>query len=648
MADFTPSPVLHSALQNSSEPLNGAMSGPMNGPAILACPLPLSLVPPEELLPELGHELKTPLAGIMGLSQVMQRQAGLGDRSVQYAGLIHQKSQQLLIAINDLLDLTQLCTHQFVLQLQSVEFYSAFKTALQVAQRISGQTIAININSGSIDSGKNDQASDASAQIPSPSQSPTGTADSWLPPHLEHWVVADQSRVEQLFIHLLGYLFLQSSPQSSSQSSLGRTLTVDISPWGHWSCFKIKMTPLALSDHELISLGWSGQPLGADASAVPYRSSAVLKFLLARRLAHLQGAELTWRSDKPAGQTTHATEVAVWFPRDLTHTTPLSRSSVKAPLWLAIAQCSEVFQELFQVLQGHDAQLLMARSLPEAQEKIQFLSPTVILIHSEFAEAYGLNVIQNWLMQQRFITSNTAASNPAASNPAPLHPMAPILEKQPMLLWVGAVPFSGQLTGPDPIPSWPMPLSLDTCPALVNPQQSGQPSPPADPRVEVRAEICSEVAYAAPSARSQSPASHRPLTLLQLDSAAIADTPSPRTLDLITQLVQRYGCSMLAIDDAHQAELLIRIWQPDAILCPGTLPEWAMQVSKSSLLTTLPIFLLQETVNLPPSTLLHYIPYAPPQPLPESAFAAVSLSPDLVDHFYQQLLSATSRLSQLP
>jgi His Kinase A (phospho-acceptor) domain len=545
MSAFSNPHALHSALHSANEPLSV--------PTILACPLPLSLLPPEELLPELGHELKTPLSGIMGLAQVMQRQAGQGDRNAQYASLIHQKSQQLLIAINDLLDLTQLCTHQFILQLQAVEFYSAFNTALQVAQRISGQTVSVSM--------PQDLAK------PEPGQ--------------EQWIVADRVRVEQFLIHLLGYLLLQSP--------LERTLSLRLSPWGGWMCLTLNVSPLILSDNELISLGWAGQPSISDVvSAVPYRSGAMLKFLLARRLAHLQGAEMTWCSDTQSG-----TEVTVLFPRDLTRTTTLARSTTAAPLRMILAQQSTLIQDVTQVLKSQEssptAPLIIARSLPEAQEKIQLLSPAVLMISEQFAEACGLNVLQNWLAQR--------------------------LDAQATLIWIGGIPFEGQIQWPYPIEVWSLPLCLETLPASLNrASPKNQSEPPA-----------SSVETLGRSPRSGD--FSRPLTLLQVDSPASTDTPSPGVLELLAQFSQRYGCSTLSVNDPNQAELLVRIWKPQAIICPGALPEWVAQLSPTSLLASLPLFLFQE-VQLPTETVMRCIPYTTATlPLKEKA-----------DHLYRQLI----------
>jgi His Kinase A (phospho-acceptor) domain len=553
MAAISNSHSLHSALHSGSEPLSV--------PTILACPLPLSLLPPEELLPELGHELKTPLSGIMGLAQVMQRQAGQGERNAQYAGLIHQKSQQLLIAINDLLDLTQLCTHQFILQLQAVEFYSAFNTALEVAQRIAGQTVSVSIP----------QDLDCSKSV----------SESLPEPCTEQWIVADRVRVEQFLIHLLGYLLLQSPPE--------RTLTLRLSPWGRWMCLTLNVSPLTLSDNELISLGWAGQPSISDASAVPYRSGAVLKFLLARRLAHLQGAEITWRSDLRTG-----TEVTVLFPRDLTCTTALARSPTSAPLWIILAQQSTVIQEVTQILQSQESfsiPLVVARSFPEAQEKIQLLSPAVLIISSQFAEACGQGVFQSWLQQR--------------------------IDAKVALVWIGAIPFEGQIQWPSSLESWSLPLSLETLPLSLNLAHPINQSPPSPaPKKTTLRSPCSD----------DFP---RPLTLLQVDSPTATDTPSPAVLELLSQLSQRYGCSTLSVNDANQAELLVRIWKPQAIICPGILPEWVTQLSKASLLAPLPLFLLQES-KPPIETVLRCICYpASDLPLKEKT-----------DRLYQTLVDA--------
>jgi hypothetical protein len=82
-----------------------------------------------------------------------------------------------------------------------------------------------------------------------------------------------------------------------------------------------------------------------------------------------------------------------------------------------------------------------------------------------------------------------------------------------------------------------------------------------------------------------------PLTLLQLDSVSTAI--SQAVLGVLEELSLHYGCSIVSVNDLSQAELLARIWKPQVIICPHTLPLWVGQVSSTSLLAALPVFVLQ-------------------------------------------------------
>ena len=500
MADPGNSNLLHSALRSPTTPLSVS--------TILACPLPFPFLPPEKLLPELGHELKTPLTGIMGLAQVMQRSSS-GERSAQYADLIYQKSQQLLTAINDLLDLTQLCTQQFVLQLQSVEFYSVFDTALQSVQRMSGRPLTL--------------------QLP-----PKLKSDAQRP---EQWITADRARVEQLLIHLLGYLSLQKV----------ESLTLRTVSWGPWMKIALRASTLTLSDGQLASLGWSSQASDAALMGLAHQSGTVLKFVLARRLAQLQGGEVSCRSSPQLG-----TEVGVLFPRDLTGTTAPSQPDFKSA-WIILAQQSAVIEEVVRLLPADSPPTLIARSLVEAQEKIQMVSPAVLMIDGQMVEDMGLDIFQEWLNQW------------LSRQHRPLR-----------LVWVGR-PSLFEILDLFPSEVWQRPLAaylpeaLDFQPAQ-SPEQAQRDSNSSQP--------------AAPS---------RPLTLLQLDTPSSTAFISPAVRSVLEEISSRYNCSIVSVNDVSQAELLVRIWKPEVIVCPETLPQWASQVLSTSLLATLPAFVLQSS-----------------------------------------------------
>ncbi len=548
MADSGNPNLLHSALRSPNVPLSI--------PTILACPIPFSLLPPEKLLPELGHELKTPLTGIMGLAQVMQRSSS-GERSAQYAELIYQKSQQLLTAINDLLDLTQLCTQQFVLQLQSVEFYSVFDTALQTVQRMSGSPLILK------------------QLAPSPPEAQ----------RFEQWMIADRARLEQLLIHLLGYLCLQGVQE----------LTLHLISWGPWIRMTLHIPTLTLSDAQLISLSWTNQASDPAFLTVPNQSGTVLKFLLARRLAQLQGAEMSCRSSLEFG-----TEVTVLFPRDLTCTTcnPEQLRADSGPVWLILAQQSGLIEEIIQLFPENLPPILIARSLVEAQEKIQMLSPAVLMVDGQMAEDWGLAVLQDWLDQ--WLNQEWSPLN---------------------LVWVGRQSFPTVFTSLYPGEVWERPLSALLPKALsLNPVQS---------RKAVQQDLIS----------SPSTNLNRPLTLLQLDSF----TPiiSQAVLGVLEELSLHHDCSIISVNDISQAELLARIWKPQVIICLDTLPQWVEQIPSTSLLVTLPIFVLQTSASETAASLgvITPIPY-----LVQSSKRPSALAKQL----YQRLVEAIAQAPTNP
>lgn len=67
---------------------------------------------------EVSHELRTPLTHILGFSEMIERQifGPVGERYVEYAGLIRRSGNHLLGLVNDLLDLSRIDAGRFELQ----------------------------------------------------------------------------------------------------------------------------------------------------------------------------------------------------------------------------------------------------------------------------------------------------------------------------------------------------------------------------------------------------------------------------------------------------------------------------------------------------------------------------------------------------
>ena len=73
-----------------------------------------------EFLANMSHELRTPLNGILGYTQILQKEEGITDKQNRGLGIISDCGSHLLLLINDLLDLSKIEARK--LELAPVEF----------------------------------------------------------------------------------------------------------------------------------------------------------------------------------------------------------------------------------------------------------------------------------------------------------------------------------------------------------------------------------------------------------------------------------------------------------------------------------------------------------------------------------------------
>jgi cell cycle sensor histidine kinase DivJ len=68
-------------------------------------------------LANMSHELRTPLNAVIGFSDIMRSQmfGPLGEKYLEYVGLIHESGGHLLDLINDLLDMSKIEAHRYEL-----------------------------------------------------------------------------------------------------------------------------------------------------------------------------------------------------------------------------------------------------------------------------------------------------------------------------------------------------------------------------------------------------------------------------------------------------------------------------------------------------------------------------------------------------
>jgi signal transduction histidine kinase/ActR/RegA family two-component response regulator len=85
-----------------------------------------------EFLSRMSHELRTPLAAIRGFGELLTR-AEIGERHVEWAGLIVNASKHLAALVDDVLDLSRIESGTIAVQLEPVALTSLVADAVQLA-----------------------------------------------------------------------------------------------------------------------------------------------------------------------------------------------------------------------------------------------------------------------------------------------------------------------------------------------------------------------------------------------------------------------------------------------------------------------------------------------------------------------------------
>jgi len=91
-----------------------------------------------QFLASMSHELRTPLNGILGYTQILQRDAALTAKQRDGVGIIHQSAEHLLALINDVLDLAKIEARKLVLhpaEFDLPEFVRAVEAVFQPRAR---------------------------------------------------------------------------------------------------------------------------------------------------------------------------------------------------------------------------------------------------------------------------------------------------------------------------------------------------------------------------------------------------------------------------------------------------------------------------------------------------------------------------------
>lgn len=85
-----------------------------------------------EFLANMSHELRTPLNGILGYTQILQRDAALSEKHRHAIAVIHRSGEHLLTLINDILDLSKIEAGKIELERAEFDLASSLKTIVEM------------------------------------------------------------------------------------------------------------------------------------------------------------------------------------------------------------------------------------------------------------------------------------------------------------------------------------------------------------------------------------------------------------------------------------------------------------------------------------------------------------------------------------
>ena len=310
------------------------------------------------LLTYLGHELKTPLTSLLGLSSLLKigRLGDLTPRQERYIGLIQQHCRRLAAWVNTLIDLGRIDSGTLNLIPQMVDVGDLWPEAYHQALLRIGH----------------DQAA--------PYPRPAILEDEARPIAL----VADQTRLQQMLSCLIQTaVAAQGSDNDNPRSPLGITL------WDDWVAFTVERLDEALSLEQLAQTIFTFPFPESSVPSTPISAEMGhwLEWLLVRKLAQQHQGELvlTVRAD------------AQICPTLLMPTTPASASRDNSRFLLVVAPLDHSsLSTLWQQANQLSYHLLITANLKDAVEIATHLPLSAVLVlvqsHSMRAELQPLKI----------------------------------------------------------------------------------------------------------------------------------------------------------------------------------------------------------------------------------------------------------------
>ncbi len=515
----------------------------------------------DEFLACISHELKTPLTAVLGLSSLLKDQAlgSLNDRQARYAKLIHQSGRHLMMVVNDILDLTRMETGQLELIPEPVQIRAVCERAFDITLQHHS-----NLEQNPKSSNLNPSSEAVSSETPQPQQ----RFILEIEPGLET-MVADELRLRQMLVNLLSNA-LKFTPDDSQ-------IGLQVGHWENWIGFTVWDKGIGIPEDKQHLIFQKFQQL--ESPLTRKFEGTGLGLVLTQRLAHLHGGDVSFISKQDQGsqftlllppsppqrkdwgldtrdwQPSHPTSKA----QPSTGHPPRPSPEIQSRLILIVEAAPRYIFSLTEQLSSLGYRVVIARSGTEALEKARFLQPRVIFLNPLLPLLSGWDVLTllktNTHTHQIpvVITATLGDKKRAQLNKCDGFLSLPV-EKQELQKVLTELK-QDSLSNPTQRLTllWLNPIEQDTSFLSSSTQESSESTQTVENSI------------------------HHSALILQHFSI----------------------CRILEADDLNQAELLARIWHPDAIILQSTTgvinpAAFLRKLGESDILASLPLITLDQ------------------------------------------------------
>ncbi len=495
-----------------------------------------------EFLLNLGHDLKSPLTAILGLSRLLkvEKLGQLNKRQVHYTDLIYRSGKKLMMIINDLVDMSRVAASKSEINLESLAIRDICEEVYQ--QVLHKLEFEPEINKNEIN--KNSFASEVKV-----------TLNLEINPKLET-IVADKLCLCQILTHLLNNALKLTFYQGK--------IRIKVDDWQQWIAITIWDNGMAIPEFQQnLLLGKSFESNNHDTSEGLDNN---LGLIFAQKLAQVHGGDISFISTVNQGN-----NFTVLLPQNSTNFRDNNHNNQNALddslqaslsqkkngfqndrdinnlLVLIIETVSNRIEDITNKLQELGYHSVIARSPEEALYKARHLKPGQIILNSELPKTWNQDIIA--LLRAKSQTRNI-----------PVFVMTSVEDTQEQLSSIEE-------------PILPLPVTIDSLmlafPPVVKPNK-------------------------------QQTESKKSLTILRLlVSSELEQNASEKDLALDFDFSDRnfrWQHRIIEADSLEQAHILARIWNIDAIVLDGSNLlnplDYLLSLKELEVLSSLPLITL--------------------------------------------------------